>query len=496
MLYRAAIAVLCASVFTQTAQSESPEQWYRDGQEAVKRAKQLEPITGKARNVILFVGDGMGVTTTAAARILDGQRRGQSGEENLLSFEKLPYTALIKTYNTDAQVADSAGTMSAIVTGIKTRIGVLSVNQDVVRGDAASANGKSATTILELAEKAGLATGVVTTTRVTHATPGACYAHSPDREWEDDAALSESARAAGFKDIARQLIEFSIGDGPDVVLGGGRANFLPKTKSDPEHVEKPGRRLDGRDLTEEWSKRSDAAFVWNKAQFDAIHTSKTKRLLGLFEPSHMRYEHDRASDKAGEPSLTEMTEKAIEMLARNEKGYFLMVEGGRIDHAHHECNAFRALTDTIEFARAVAAAQSKTDRRDTLIVVTADHSHVFTMAGYPSRGNPILGKASDCEAAVEGHAKPALDRNKLPYTTLGYANGPGYVGAAGRPDLTEVATDDPGYRQEATVPLSSETHGGEDVPLYADGPQAHLFRGVLEQNVIFHVMAEAMGLTP
>lgn len=478
-----------------TIRGESPEQWYRQGREAVARAKQATPITGKARNVILFIGDGMGITTVTASRILEGQQRGEPGEENFLRFEKFPCTALIKTYNTDAQTADSAGTMSAIVTGVKTRIGYLSVNQNAARGDFASSKGNQTPTILELAEKAGLSTGVVTTTRVTHATPAACYAHSPERDWEDDSTIPPEQRKAGAIDIARQLIEFPSGDGLEVVLGGGRSNFLPDLTIDPE-VEKPtGRRQDKRNLIDEWLKKSGAAYVWNKDQFLSVDSARTTRLLGLFEPSHMKYEHDRKQDRGGEPSLTEMTTKAIELLSKNEKGFFLMVEGGRIDHAHHEGNAFRALTDTVEFARAVAAAREKTRRDDTLIIVTADHSHVFTMAGYPTRGNPILGKVTDCDCPPDQQGRLALDLRGMPFTTLGYANGPGCVTGAPRPDLTSVDTAGPDYRQEASIPMLAETHGGEDVPLYADGPHAYLFHGVLEQNVIFHVMAEALGLS-
>ncbi len=486
--------IVLVFALTSPATGESPEQWYREGREAVTRAKQLAPITGKAKNVILFIGDGMGITTVTAARILEGQQRGEPGEENFLSFDKFPYTALIKTYNTDAQTADSAGTMSAIVTGVKTRIGYISVNQNAVRGDYASARGNETPTILELAERAGLSTGVVTTTRVTHATPAACYAHSPERDWEDDSSIPPEQRKAGAVDIARQLIEFPYGDGLEVVLGGGRRNFMPDLTIDLE-VEKPtGRRQDKRNLIEEWLKKPDSAYVWNKAQFLAVDVAKTKHLLGLFEPSHMKYEHDRKKDRGGEPDLTDMTVKAIELLAKNDKGYFLMVEGGRIDHAHHEGNAFRALTDTVEFARAVAAARDKTKRDDTLIIVTADHSHVFTMCGYPTRGNPILGKVTDCEATGDQKGKLALDLRGMPFTTLSYANGPGCITGAPRPDLTSIDTGGPDYRQEATIPLLTETHGGEDVPLYADGPHAYLFHGVLEQHVIFHVMAEALGL--
>jgi len=221
----------------------------------------------------------------------------------------------------------------------------------------------------------------------------------------------------------------------------------------------------------------------------------------------MRYEADRKDDAAGEPSLAEMTEKAIKILQKNKKGYYLMVEGGRIDHAHHAGNAYRALTDTIAFSNAVKQAQELTNDKDTLILVTADHSHVFTIAGYPSRGNPILGKT-----AVDGVA--SKDSLGLPYTTLSYANGPGwtgglqrkefnpanessvaapYAGSKLRPDLTAVDTENPNYMQEATVPMGSETHAGEDVTIYANGPGAYLVRGTLEQNVIYHVMADALG---
>ena len=508
--------VLVAVVGTSAVGAESPQQWFREGKAAVNTAKLLSPINHKAKNVILFIGDGMGVSTVTASRILEGQQRGMSGEENRLSFETFPYTALIKTYETNLQTPDSAGTMTAMMTGVKTQAGVLSVSQNAKHGDYASAEDTRLTTILELAERAGLSTGVISTTRVTHATPAACYAHSPHRDWENDALLSSEARKAGFPDIARQLVEFSIGDGLEVALGGGRLHFLPSSAADPEDSGRTGGRSDGRDLTAEWLKKPNAAYVWNKKQFDAVDASKTDHLLGLFDVSHMEFEHDRAGDSGGEPSLSAMTAKAIDVLARNEKGFFLMVEGGRIDHAHHFGNAYRALTDTIELARAVSIATQKTSREETLIVVTADHSHVFTMAGYPRRGNPILGKVNSVSKPQNLDQDFTFDALDLPYTTLGYANGPGYTGAAagqpegpkqflnrgtgyrgitkGRPDLSDVDTEDPDYLQESTVPMAQDTHGGEDVPLYADGPMAHLFHGVLEQNVIFHVMGEALGL--
>ncbi len=511
------ITFVCIALLVPNLSAQTPEEWFRSGREAVVTAKQRTIRTQKAKNVILFVGDGMGVTTVTAARIFEGQLRGKSGEENLLSFEKLPFTALIKTYNTNMQTPDSAGTMTAMVTGVKTKAGVLSIDDRVTVGDAATAKGRELRTIVELAEQAGLSTGVVTNTRVTHATPAACFAHSPDRDWESDQDQPESARTARYPDIARQLIEFSFGDGLEVVLGGGRSAFLPKTMADPEDSNATGRRLDQRDLTAEWLKLPNSAYVWNRTQFEALDVSNVRHVLGLFERTHMEYESDRARDVGGEPSLSDLTSKAIEILMKNPKGYFLMVEGGRIDHAHHATNAYRALTETVEFANAVRVAMNKTDRNDTLLIVTADHSHVFTMAGYPTRGNPILGKVITNKEDGTPATEPAKDGLGLPYTSLGYANGPGYAGPSrsqpegakhfphegmefsaatrGRPDLSTVDTAAPDHLQECTMPLSSETHGGEDVALYADGPQAHLFHGVLEQNVIFHVMVEALGLS-
>jgi alkaline phosphatase len=169
-------------------------------------------ISVRARNLILFVGDGMGVSTVTAARILDGQMRGESGEENLLSFERLPYVAISKTYSVNQQTSDSAPTMTAIITGAKTRDGVLSLDQDAVPGDHTTVKGNELMTIFEIAEQVGLATGVVSTKRITHATPAACYAHSPERNWESDNKLLAAARAEGFPDIAKAVDRIPIRD--------------------------------------------------------------------------------------------------------------------------------------------------------------------------------------------------------------------------------------------------------------------------------------------
>jgi alkaline phosphatase len=504
---RSALVVL-ALLGPASAQAD-PEAWRRTGREAISRAQAL-PRSDRARNVILFVGDGMGVSTVTAARILDGQLRGESGEENLLSFERLPYLALSKTYCTDAQVSDSAGTMSAMVTGVKTRSGVLSLDEGVTRGDWRSAGGRELTTLLEIAEQRGMQTGIVTTTRVTHATPAASYAHMADRSWEDDASMPEEARLAGHVDIARQLIEFPHGDGIDVVLGGGRKRFLPDSTPDPEDPEQRGKRLDGRNLTAEWSAREGALFVSNRAQWDAIDWRAGPRVLGLFAPDHLPFEAMRAESEGSMPSLSELTAAAVDRLAQSREGYVLVVEAGRIDHAHHGSSAYHALHDTIELSRTVQATLDRIDLSETLVMVTADHDHTLTMGGSAERGNPILGLVRP----PDSDGNPIRDGHGRRYTTLSYANGPGWIGpsnaqpqgakhfphhprgwtgdAGPRPDLAKVDTEAPDYLQESAIPLNSETHAGHDVPIYAAGPGAHLIHGVQEQSYIFHVALEAL----
>ena len=481
---------------------EAVADWDKAGAAFITSSKALVDNTRRAKNVIIFVGDGMGISTQTAARILEGQKKGKTGEENRLSFETLPYSALSKTYSWDQQTSDSAPTATAIFTGHKAREGMLSVDHTTARSecDAAKVAARALPTILELAAANGRATGVVSTARLTHATPGATYAHTPMRDWEADSNIKPSG--CGTKDIARQLIEVSpaVRASLQVAMGGGRTNFLPKTDADPEYPSTKGRRNDGRNLTAEWvsGRAAGAVYIWNKQQFDAINPASSGPVLGLFEPSHMQYEADRASDPAGEPSLAEMTDKSIRLLQAASdktggKGYFLHVEGGRIDHAHHAGNARRALEDTIALSDAVRRAMEMTNEADTLIIVTADHSHTFTIAGYPHRGNPILGLVRDV-ADVDGNPnKLSKDANGLPYTTLGYANGPGYRGPQARADLSSVDTTALNFLQEATVPLGSETHGGEDVGIWARGPKAYLVRGSMEQNWIFHVMREAFG---
>jgi len=497
-------------------QTQNP--WFQQGEKAIQQKLKVLDLKqkGKAKNVILFLGDGMGISTLTAARILQGQLKGETGEENYLSFERFPFTGLSKTYNTDQQTPDSAGTMTAIMTGVKTDAGIIAIDENVEKGNCQSGQGHEMVSALEQAELMGKSTGIVSTARITHATPAATYSKAASRGWESDDKIPESEKDC--KDIALQLIEFqqrlnqqypnANSNGIEVVLGGGRRHFLPNdaqyNQEKPQSDKVEGKRQDGRHLINEWQALyPKGQYVNNRDDFLTKDVTSASHILGLFNPSHMRYEQDRKNDKLGEPNLSEMTALAIDKLSQNKDGYFLMVEAGRIDHSHHAGNAYNALHDTIALSDAVEVALSKVDLSETLIIVTADHSHVMTIAGYPKRGNPILGKV-----VHPNEKKPALLNDGLPYTTLGYLNGRGMHDLkeetdaeasydhpinVGRKDISKIDTQMPGYHQEALHPMGSETHGGEDVGIFAIGPGAHLVSGVNEQNVIYHVMRYAAG---
>jgi alkaline phosphatase len=497
------LSLLAASTaFADSTLPQANDPYFKSAAAQMIERQKLEPKSNRAKNIILMIGDGMGLPMVTAARIYDGQKKGVDGVSNKLAFELFPYAALSRTYSTDSQVTDSAPSATSMTTGVKLRNEVLGLNSSAVFNDCLGSKGKEVTTLFEQAEKAGKATGAITTTRITHATPAAAYAHTPNRDWEADSQLGV-AQSQGCKDIADQLVNWPAGNGLEVAMGGGRSNFRTVTQPDPEDTGKFGVRKDGRDLTQEWvSKGNNHVVVYGQQAFDAIDPTTQPKVLALFERSHMKYELDRATDKLGEPSLAQMTKKSIEILSRAPKGYVLMIEGGRIDHAEHETNAARALEEARQFNEAVKVVVQMTNPDDTLVVVTADHSHTMTIAGYPKRDNPILGKV------VGADGKPMLAADGKPYTTLGFANGPGgffpplkpgqtktdALPAGARPDVSDVDTEAKDYLQQSGITMASETHGGEDVAIYAKGPYSYLFGGTVDENYTYHVMAKAANL--
>nr|XP_004662275.2 intestinal-type alkaline phosphatase [Jaculus jaculus] len=466
-------------------EEENPAFWNRKAAEALDAAKKLQPIQTSAKNLIIFLGDGMGVPTVTATRILKGQREGHLGPETPLAMDHFPYMALSKTYSVDRQVPDSASTATAYLCGVKANYKTIGLSAAARFDQCNTTFGNEVLSVMYRAKKAGKSVGVVTTTRVQHASPAGTYVHTVNRNWYGDADMPASALQEGCKDIATQLISnMDI----NVILGGGRKYMFPKGTPDPEYpndANETGTRLDGRNLVVEWlTKRQGARYVWNREELiQASQDPSVTYLMGLFEPVDTKFEIYRNPEL--DPSLKDMTEAALKVLSRNPRGFYLFVEGGRIDRGHHLGTAYLALTEAVMFDSAIDRASQLTNEKDTLTIVTADHSHVFSFGGYTYRGSSIFGLAP--LKAVDGKS----------YTSILYGNGPGYVLNSGnRPNVTEVESSDPAYRQQAAVPVASETHGGEDVAVFARGPQAHLVHGVQEQNYIAHVMAFAGCLEP
>lgn len=422
------------------------------------------------KRIVFFLGDGMGLSVMTAARIYG------VGEDGSLAMDDLPETGFVRTYSNDSMVTDSAAAMTAYMTGVKCNNDVLSMSADTpYKGT----TGSAVTTFLELAEKAGFSTGVVTTTRVTHATPAATYAHISDRDKEEDIAKQLVPGGAGYNS--------ALLDGLEVVFGGGQKQFAT--------------RGDARNLVDEL-KAKGYAYASDKTSFDAIPDTTTKA-LGLFTSSHMSYDLDR--DPAKEPSLADMSLKAVRILKKNAKGFFLMVEGGRIDHALHETNARRALQDTIAFDAALKATLDELRKDDptlanTLVVVTADHDHTMVLNGYAKR----TGKTTDTNPGVLGLVKdyvtgvPTKDSDGAPYAILGFGNGEHRVSGSrsSLSTLTDTDTFAKDYHQEAAIkmPAGGETHGGTDVFIGAIGMGADKFHGFMTNVDVFPILKSMAGL--
>lgn len=286
-------------------------------------------------------------------------------------------------------MADSACTATAYLCGVKANYGTSGVNAQVPRYDCDGDQDKAKQTpsIAKWAMDNCKASGLVTTSRVTHASPSGVYAHTANRDWENDADVKKhNCDPTKTIDIARQLIENDEGKSLKVVMGGGRRQFRDQTIVDEEGV--PGSRTDGLDLVDEWQKEhsamGNASFIWNKKSLMELNYEKTDYLMGLFESDHCLF-HGQIKDNLNEtePTLSEMAVAAVKLLQKERDGFFLFVESARIDMAHHENWARRALDETAEFSRAIDLVRQMTNESDTLIIVTSDHAHVMTYNGYP-----------------------------------------------------------------------------------------------------------------
>ncbi|VDN97074.1 unnamed protein product [Rodentolepis nana] len=476
-----------------------PSFWERLARERIQRSNTYyrEP-TKPAKNVILFLGDGMGIPTVSAGRFFKAEVEGRMGAANpLMDFEDWPFHTLCRTYDLHTEVTDSASSATAYlggslilknghvrrdgkvnqqtvvgnddnrlrecepqlhypfnkcdicISGTKTTTGVIGLTGDVRPKECREyKEEEKIDSVLKAAIRAGKATGLVTTSRITHASPAVekCIV---------DMAKDCKSEKDSPKDIARQLLE----ENPEinVIIGGGSAMFYPK--------EAKGLRSDGRYIAEEWlqlmqSLGRNAKLVNNSKEFMKANVTSADYLVGLLSPSHMPYEADRDPDEA---SIVNMTTAAVEILSRQPN----------------------------VFEEAIREALKMVDLEETLVILTADHSHSFHLVGEPRRLSSLL----DLD---EGYGPIAFDGKGM--TPLIYSSGPAGKVNTTRDDLNspsiKAKLHDKEFRQPALVPLYSSTHAGEDVGVYATGVFSQLFHSTVDNTFIAQSMKYAMCLTP
>jgi alkaline phosphatase len=343
--------------------------------QGAQRVKSTNGLITSVKNVIFCIGDGMGVGQVCLARM-----KG-AGVNGKLYLERLPVTGLIRTHAVDKLVTDSAAAGTALATGFKTNNGMICVSPE----------GKKYLTILEAAKETGMATGLVVTSTISHATPACFGAHVQSRKSEAK--------------IAEDLLANKI----NVMLGGGRGYFLPK--SDPN-----SKREDQRDLISE-AKAAGYSYIQGEEE---LKSACGPFLLGLFQ-------REGLLTKGPEPSLAKLTEKAIEVLSKDKKGFFLMVEGSQIDWACHSNDPKSTVRQVLLFDEAVKAVMDFALKdRQTLVVVTADHE----TGGLVVYGGDLQCEKLDVNWATKGHSG-------MPVPI--YAFGPGAEVFTGVYDNTEVS---------------------------------------------------------
>jgi len=392
-----------------------------------------------AKNVVLFIGDGMGPAQVTATRNYLAE------QDKTLFFDSLPQTALVKTRSADSIVTDSAASATAFACGELTNNGVIGQDKTAVYGQK---DGNPLKSIAYLAKEKGMSVGIVTTTRITHATPAAFYAQVNDRDKEPK--------------IADQLIE----SGFDVFLGGGQQYFGATSK----RLKK--------------LKTHGYQYITSTTELKELNIAAVTKLVGLFNDSHLAFDLDRERQISPEPSLEELTLTALSILKKNPRGFFLMVEGGRIDHASHDNQARHAIGDTIAMNKAVKAVTSHVDEGETLVLVTADHeTGGLAINGYPDADVPLFGFVKE-------------GGQQLEYPVLTWSTGPGAgIFENGKWRLKPAEPNAEGLfleKNPAKYYLELSAHTGVDVVLYGWGAKSSLVHGTIGHVDIFKLMQKTL----
>lgn len=451
----------------------------------------------RAKNVILFVGDGMSLQARQIARILSkGITEGRYND--LLNMEKMDNVAVVTTSGYDAIVTDSANSASAYATGHKSVVNAMGVYEDCTKDPF---DDPKVENIIELVKRTrGMATGIVSTSNITDATPAAMVSHT--------------RRRAEQNFIAQSMLEDK--HRPDVILGGGSRHFIP--------MDVPGsKRKDNVDVIKSFE---DLGYSFSGTKTELENTPESAdKLLGLYQLDNMNVYIDRSVIKNpkvlkgfnDQPGLVEMTEKAIDTLSKNDNGFFLMVEGACVDKQLHVLDWQRAAYDNIELDKAVGVAQKfAAQNDDTLIVVVADHAHGASITGTyheldGKTGREAVRTYADSKwPTFEDADGDGFPDNPDPAVTLAvqFANHPdcnidyrfkdvptppAIMGKDGKA-IANPLTKGEFYAGNIPAKADQEVHAADDVILTAQGPGADYFKGTMDNTEVFFGIVRALGI--
>ncbi|MGH8094477.1 MAG: alkaline phosphatase [Chthoniobacterales bacterium] len=394
-------------------------------------------VVQKPFGIVLFVGEGLTPNRIAATRAYAG------GASSRLAIESLPAMALLTNYSQDFAVPDEAAAATTLATGVKVN------NRSLGTGP----NDKRLRSIIDLAREKGRAIGVVTNGRLTDPSVAAFYAN-------------------GKGDVAQQLAEEKK---IDIALGGGRANFLPEAKG--------GRRTDGRDLILEM-RRNGYEIVRSNAELEAIPQWRRPKLLGLFSESEMAYANEIAAGSE-QPSLADMTRRAIQLLQWNTSGYLLIVDAGLMRAAARENHGERTLAETVELDQAIAVAGNYVGEKSTILVAGN-----FGIGGLSLNGFPFRWDSGVALLGINSSGEPALT----------WATGPNGILTRNLPSAS--TPEDPAPPGEGPAPASGQEPAAvyapwarntvDDVLAAGRGPGTEALHGFLDNTIIFKIIADQL----
>lgn len=480
-----------------------------------------EAAVKKAKNVILFVGDGMSLQAREIARILSkGMTNGKYND--LLAMEKLEHNAVITTSGYDSLVTDSANSASAYATGHKSVVNAMGVYEDSTKDPFDDPKVENISEILKRTR--GMSIGIITQAESTDATPAAMIGHTRRRANQDFLAKS-------YLDAYHR---------PDVIMGGGSARYLPKSV--------PGsKRKDNDNIIQDFK---NLGYTFASTSREMMAAPDNKPLLGLFHTGTMNVYIDREMLKhpkvlkgfGDQPNLMNMTKKSLDILSKNPNGFFAMIEGASIDKQLHVMDWQRAAYDTIEFDKSIEYAEkwAKEHGDNTLIIVLADHAHGISISGtYHERDGKkgteaVRVYANSIFPTFKDADHDGFPDNPDPDVTLAvqYANHPEYYEnyhfmktptppalavtetkeeavkngdnveyhqvshASSKANPARIHPGDPAELMPANTPKDDpqECHSADDILLNAGGPGSEYFHGTMDNTEVFFGMMRALGI--